>query len=97
MGTPLDVMRTQFGGSQAPDGTVWVTVTHQVGNASFTYGIPLADAETIATAFRDQVLDAAAKLRRQQSGLVVAAAPVDSTAVKFNRAAEAARRAHRGH
>lgn len=93
----MENMRTQFGGSQAPDGSLWVTVSHQVGNASFTYGIPLADAETIAHAFRDQVLDAAAKLRRQQSGLVVAGPAPDSTAVKFNRAAEAARRAHRGH
>lgn len=78
----MENMKTQFGGSQAPDGSLWITVSHQVGNCSFTYGIPLADAETIAVAFKDQVLDAAAKLRRQASGLVVGNGAMADKAVK---------------
>lgn len=79
-----------FAHAKDATGKDWVTITHQIANMSFTWGIPAESADEFADQFAHALKDAAAQARRQASGLVL---PTDIPAepVNLNKRQEAAR------
>lgn len=62
--------------AQAPDGSWWVNITHQTGNCSYTFGIPLDYADQYADDYARNIHELAKEARRARTGLVIAPGPI---------------------
>jgi hypothetical protein len=65
-----------FAAEVAPDGTWWITMTHQFGPQAFKWGIPLDMAEDAADQFATALKRTVQQAKRKRSGLVIANGPI---------------------
>lgn len=71
-----------FAYAKADDGTWWVSVTHQSGSMSVTYGINVDQADTVADQMAEAIKATAAEARRARSGLILPTDPAPLNGVR---------------